>query len=482
MRFSLSFLGGAQTVTGSKFLVEIEDRRLLVDCGLFQGLKDLRVQNWAPLPLDVKSLDAVLVTHAHLDHVGYLPLLVKAGFRGPIYTTSVTRALAEIILLDASHIQEEDAKLAAEKGYSKHSDPKPLFTQDDARAAIQLFRTISVDKWQSLFEGVRFRFLASGHIPGSAFVDLDIGGERVLFTGDLGRRKPLILRPPSVVKEADYLVIESTYGDRNHSKEPVLRSLRRKVEEAYARGGDLLIPSFAVGRSQDVLHLFAQLARQKQLPPMPIYFDSPMGIEATRVLSNFPDCHRLNSGELRDLKEVAVLVTDGKHSLSLARSRKQKIVIAGSGMMTGGRILNYLEKTLPDKRNTILLVGYQAVGTRGRLLKDGAPEIKVRGEYVEVKAKVEDITGLSAHADQSEIVAWLRNFHRGPRQVFLVHGEPQPCDALRLKIASSLGWKCVLPKQGDRFLLGETKKGRSRKTGPAVTGVTKITSRIRRSG
>ena len=448
---SLTFLGGAQTVTGSKFLLEWNSRRILIDCGLFQGLKELRALNWAPFPIDPKSIHAVFITHAHLDHVGYLPLLVKGGFCGPVYVTAPTRALAEIILLDASHIQEEDAIRAIHGGYSKHKIPRPLFTVEESKIALSLFTVVSEEKWHPLFSSERFRFIPSGHILGSSFVEFSLGGKHWVFTGDLGREKPLLLKPRNSLSQADYLICESTYGDRNHPKEPVLRQLHRILWEGAQRGGDILIPSFAVGRSQDILYLLAQLKKTKQLPELPIYFDTPMGIEATNLLSYFPEWHRLSPSQMKELRDVATFVPDVKRSVTLAKSRKQKIVIAGSGMMTGGRILNYLEKAVSDEKNTILLVGYQAIGTRGRQLRDRLSEIKLFGSFLPVKAKVEEIPGLSAHADQKEILSWLSGFRTEPNRVFLVHGEPGASDVLRLKIKDVLGWDVTIPGPGSRF-------------------------------
>lgn len=450
---SLSFLGAAGTVTGSKHLLRAGGKQILVDCGLFQGVKELRLRNWAPPPLNPKSLDAVVLTHAHLDHVGYLPLLVREGFKGPVYATAPTRALAKILLLDAARIQEEDAETARTGGYSHHATPQPLFTQQDAERATERIRVLDLETWQTLGDGIRFRFLASHHILGSAFVEIECARRRICFSGDLGREKPILFAPPIKIAEADYLVLESTYGDRRHSREPVLRALTRVLRETYERGGDVLIPCFAVGRSQEMLHLFAQLARQKQLPPVPVYFDSPMGIAATRVLGDFPSWHRLGEREIREMSEVAIPVRDARQSLALAKSRKQKIVLAGSGMLTGGRSLNYLPRLLPKKENLVLFAGFQAAGTRGRLLQDGAPEIKVRGEFVAARARVEELSGLSAHADQFEILSWLRGFRRPPTRVFLVHGEPQACDALRVKIEDALGWDVVVPKDGESISL-----------------------------
>ncbi len=450
---SLTFLGGAQTVTGSKFLLGSGGLRVLVDCGLFQGLKDLRLRNWAPLPFDAQSLDCVILTHAHLDHTGYFPILVRNGFKGKAFCTPPTTVLTNLLLMDAGRIQEREAARALEGGYSKHNPPAPLFTQAEAVTAIRHLQSVPGGKWHSLTKTFRFRFLGSGHILGSAFIELDTPDGRIVFSGDLGRTKPLLLPPPALITKADYLVLESTYGDRRHPKEPVLRALGRIVNEALDRGGDVLIPSFAVGRAQDVLHLLGQLKRQKTIPDVPVFLNSPLGIEATQALGNFPDWHRLNPSEANALSRTATWVEDAKFSQSLLRNRKHKIIIAGSGMVTGGRILDHLEKALPDPRHTVLLVGYQAAGTRGRLLRDGVPEVKIYGRFVQVKARIEEISGLSAHADQVEIMNWLRGFKTKPRTTFLVHGEPQPCDALRVKIEHSLGWHCHMPHPGEKVAI-----------------------------
>jgi len=451
----LTFLGGAQTVTGSKFLLEFPGLKILIDCGLFQGVKELRRQNWDPFPIDPKVIDAVILTHAHLDHVGYLPLLVKQGFTGSVYSTEPTRALANVVLLDASHIQEEEASKAAEGSYSKHERPEPLFTQEDSVRAMGHFRTVEAEEWHKLNAHVRFRLIPSGHILGSAFVELEHQKKRFVFTGDLGRRKPMLYPPPRAILEADYLVVESTYGDRLHPKESPLRLLARILKETIAAGGQVIVPAFAIGRSQEILHLLAQLRRQNQLPKVPIYFDTPMGVEATKIFRSYPVWHRLTGKEATELGQVAEMVTDSKMSQAIAKNRKPKIVIAGSGMITGGRVLHYLERALSDKRNTILLVGFQALGTRGRMIQDGVNEVKIRGNFYSVKAKVESLPGLSAHADQSEIMEWLRHFKRAPRTVFLVHGEPQPADVLRVKIKSVLGWNCVIPRPMEEFELGD---------------------------
>lgn len=455
---SLAFLGAAQTVTGSRFLVECADRRILVDCGIFQGVKELRLRNWEPFPVDPAGIDAVIVTHAHLDHVGYLPLLVRHGFRGAIHSSIPTRELAEIMLLDAAHIQEEEAAQANEEGYSKHRPARPLYTTEDAKRAMGRFAPVSTGDWHELFPRVRFRLSNSGHILGSTFVELDCQGTRVVFSGDLGRKEPLLLRPREAIERADFLVLESTYGDRVHPSEPVLASLARVVTETYARGGTLVIPSFAVGRTQDLLYLFRELRAQKKIPDVPLFLDSPMAIEATRLFDQFRDWHRLEERGVKSLVGIAALARTEAESRALLRTRKPRIVIAGAGMVTGGRVLRHLEKHLPDEASTVLLVGYQAPGTRGRQLKDGAEEVKMHGQYVPVHARIEELSTLSAHADQKEIVQWLKAFRTPPELTFLVHGEPQSADALRVKIKDVLGWNCRIPHTGERATLARTRR------------------------
>ncbi|MBI3541816.1 MAG: MBL fold metallo-hydrolase [Deltaproteobacteria bacterium] len=451
MPTSLKFLGGAGTVTGSKFLFETDSgpdaERVLIDCGLFQGLKDLRLQNREKLPVDPASIDAVVLTHAHLDHTGYLPLLVRNGFKGKIHATRPTRELAKIILLDSAKIQEEDADYANKMGYSKHVPAEPLYTTKDVQAALKLFVTDDVGKWIKVTERVKFRYTPSGHILGSAFVELKFRGMRVVFSGDLGRRSPLMLPPPSRVTGADYLVVESTYGDRIHPTEAPLHRLRRIINDTIDRGGHVIIPCFAVGRVQDILYLISRLKQQKGIPDIPVFLDSPMGIHATEVLLDNPQWHKLKPKEVKELCDKVIMVQKHQQSEELSRSTTSAIVIAGSGMLTGGRVLHHLERRLPDERNTVVLAGFQAAGTRGRLLRDGIPELKMFGHYVPVKARIEEISSLSAHADQAETIAWLKGFRTAPRQTFIVHGEPPASDALRVRIQDALGWDVQIPAQ-----------------------------------
>lgn len=449
MNLSLQFLGAAGTVTGSRHLLQAGDKKILVDCGLFQGLKELRLKNWAPFPVPPSSIDAVILTHAHLDHSGYLPVLVRSGFQGVIYGSSPTEDLTRILLADAARIEEEDAEYANRKGYSKHSPALPLFTVEEARAACRQIRAVETEAWHEIFPRIRLRLRNSGHILGSTFVEVDVDGRLVVFTGDLGRTEPLVLRPRTELKQADYLVLESTYGDRLHGTEPPLEALRAVILETVEKKGHLLIPSFAVGRTQDILCLLARLKRESRIPAIPIYLDSPLASEATEILSRHREWQRLEPEESRALASVATIVETRDQSKALLAAKHSTIVIAGSGMIAGGRILHHLEYRVGDPNNTVLLVGYQAPGTRGAQLERGAAEIKMHGRFFPVRAAVRTLTGLSAHADQGETINWLRAFTAPPRRTFLVHGEPQSLDALRVKVEHELHWQVSIPAMGD---------------------------------
>ncbi len=453
MKASIRFLGGAGTVTGSKILLELGARNILVDCGLFQGLKELRLRNWAPFPVEPGRIDAVILTHAHLDHCGYLPVLSKGGFKGPVYSTAPTKDLAKIILMDSAKIQEEDAELANRGGYSKHSPALPLYTCEEALRSMRQFISKPLGEWHDLFDGIRFRFSGSGHILGSAFVEVEWDGRRIVFSGDLGRSDPLLLQPPHRIESADWLVVESTYGDRNHSPVSPLRELARIVNETLERKGHLIIPAFAVGRAQDLLFLLSRLKEQSQIPDVPVFLDSPMGVSATGTFLEYSAWHRLSTAEINELQSAATMVKSPQQSEELLSRTGSSIVIAGSGMVSGGRVLRHLLKRLPDDRNTILLVGFQAASTRGRLLRDGASELKMFGQYVPVRARVEEISTLSAHADQREILEWLKGFKKAPGKTFVVHGEQQASDCLRRKIRDEIGWECEVPSPSDSFAL-----------------------------
>lgn len=451
-KLNIKFLGAAGTVTGSRHLLEW-DKKVLVDCGLFQGLKELRMQNRAPFIVNPESIDAVIITHAHLDHIGYLPVLFKNGFQGKVYCTAPTKELAKILLLDAAHIEEEDADFANKKKYSKHNPALPLFTTQDVYQVLNNFHVLEMQTAVEIFPDTKLTFHNSGHIVGSALVQLEIEGRNVLFSGDLGRCKPLILEPKSPIIETNFLILESTYGDRLHEDKSIFDSFAKIILDTLAKRGQLLIPSFAVGRTQDLLYLLLKLKEQSKIPNIPIYLDSPLATEATEIFLRHPDWNHLSSEELRSLSNIATVIKSRQQSKDLLQTKNSSIVIAGSGMVTGGRILHHLAHRIHDPKNTVLLVGYQAPGTRGRLLQDGASEIKMHGEYFQVKAEIKELSGLSAHADQLETIEWLKGAKNAPQKTFIVHGEPQAADALRLKIEDVLGWSCVIPKQGESFSL-----------------------------
>jgi metallo-beta-lactamase family protein len=452
-RFTISFLGAAETVTGSRYLLESERSRVLVDCGLFQGYKRLRERNWAAPGFTAASVDAVVLTHAHLDHSGYLPRLLQGGFSGPVYCTPGTRDLLAILLPDAGHLQEEEAKLAARLGYSKHSPPLPLFTREEAERSLGLLQVVPYAEDFRVTDEVSGHFSRAGHIVGSASVRLQLPGSSIAFSGDVGRAHDPIMKPPAPLPESDYLVIESTYGDRRHSSEPVLDELVSIIKQTAARGGAVVVPAFAVGRAQHVLHLLAELLRQNRIPRLPIFLDSPMAIDATAVYRNHVDEHGLSAEECRAMCSVARYSTTADDSKAIDASSGPLIVISASGMATGGRVLHHLKRFLPDARSTVLLVGYQSAGTRGRSLADGADELKIHGQYVPVRAQVRKLDGLSAHADYAELIDWLELSRAHPRRVFVTHGEPAAADSLRRRLRERFGWDVVVPEHAASFPL-----------------------------
>lgn len=452
---TLQFLGGAGTTTGSKYLLTYNGRRTLIDCGLFQGPKDLRRLNWAPFPVDPKSIQDVLLTHAHIDHSGYLPCLVRDGFSGTVHATTATTELAHILLPDSAHIQEEDARFARKKGYSRHDPALPLYTVADAQAALKPFQSHSYNTSIPLGPAFSFVMRDAGHILGSATVELRIQSEAqpttMVFSGDLGRYNAPILNDPAPVYEADYLLIESTYGDRLHGDESPSEILAQVINETASSGGSVVIPSFAVGRSQTLLYLLRELREQNKIPSLPVYLDSPMAVDATQIFRRHPEDYDRQMMDLENQGKSPFsfpdlhLVQSVEESKALNSISFPCIIISSSGMATSGRILHHLKWRLTNPRNTVLLVGYQAVGTRGHRLLTGAPEIKIHGEMVPVRAKVRNISALSAHADYQEIVTWLRNFKRPPHMTFVVHGEPTASTALAAHIREELGWPTHLP-------------------------------------
>jgi metallo-beta-lactamase family protein len=452
----ITFLGATGTVTGSRYLVTSASRRILVDCGLFQGLKQLRLRNREPLPFEPGSLDAVVLTHAHLDHSGYLPVLVRDGFSGPVYCTPATRDLCSILLPDSGHLQEEDAAFANRHGHSRHKPALPLYTEADAERSLRSLRPLPFEEPLTLPGGIELRLHVAGHILGAAMVSLRTSAGEVLFSGDLGRARDPLLPPPTPIRRADYLVVESTYGDRLHPDIDPLDGLAEVIKRTARRGGVLLIPSFAVGRAQSLLYLVHLLKLRERIPDLPVFLDSPMATRATRTFVAHPEAHRLDGPAADALSSAARAVESVAESRAIDAMTYPRIVISASGMLTGGRVLHHLKVFAPDPRNTILLVGYQAAGTRGAAMLSGASTIKVHGSYIPVRAEIATLENASAHADYAEILQWLEFFEIPPRTTFITHGEPVAADALRHRIEESLGWACRVPEYRERAeLFGE---------------------------
>ena len=460
---TLTFLGAPGTVTGSRFLLETNGRSLLIDCGLFQGLKSDRLKNWDPFPVDPARIDRVLLTHAHIDHSGYLPRLCKEGFDGVVNCTYATADLCNIMLRDSGHLQEEDAYWANKRGFSKHKPALPLYTQEDAGASLKRFEPVCYGKDLFLEDSLRVKFRDAGHILGSAMVDIKSGrGEkarRMLFSGDLGRPARPILRNPTQIFEVDYLIVESTYGNRLHDQKPPEQELARVINQSRQRGGVLVIPSFAVGRTQELLYCIRELEEQGHIPVLPVYVDSPMAIDATAVFEKRKGDYDL-AAKVLELNGKQILRTGNLHfyrdkeqSKRLHENVASGIIISASGMVEGGRILHHMKHRLPYSRNTVLFIGYQAHGTRGRTIVEGKEMVKIHGEIVPVRATVESISGFSAHADYKEELAWLMGFNRPPLKTFVVHGEPEAASAMADHIQKIFGWDVVIPSFKEKFTI-----------------------------
>ena len=417
MSVHIRFLGGAGTVTGSKYLVEHDGQSLLVDCGLFQGYKQLRLRNRDPLPVLPNHIGAVLLTHAHLDHSGYLPLLMKEGFHGKVWATPATRDLAQILLPDSGHIQEEDAAYANRKGFSKHSPALPLYTEDDARQSLKLFRTVPMHQAFEPLKGWTAHFSGAGHILGAASVLLEVGGRRILFSGDLGRPDDALMLAPDAPPAADVVVCESTYGDREHPDEDLLAELAPALQRVAARGGTAVVPVFAVGRAQALLHAIAQLKSRGELPHgLPVFLDSPMAIHSTELFARHLGEHRLDAEQCRAMGHVAKMVRTADESMAISRQHGPKVILAASGMATGGRVLHHLIQHLGDHRNMVVLTGYQAPGTRGATLAQGGTQLRMHGQDLPVRAEIVQLASASAHADAGQLMAWLRSLPTPPRR------------------------------------------------------------------
>lgn len=442
----IKFLGAAETVTGSKFLLEAVGKNILIDCGMFQGLKELREQNWEDLSVNAEEIDIVLLTHGHLDHVGYLPRLLKQGFKGKIVGTAPTLAIAEVILRDSAKIHEEEADRANKEKLTKHNPALPFYTVKEAERTVQHFQVEVQDKWISYTEHISYRFQYNGHIIGATFIELDIDGKRFVFSGDIGRVDDYLLNDPKKPEWADFLFIESTYGNKLHPEEDVEEVLSEIIKETLHKKGNLIIPSFAVERLQTLMYILWKLYKQNKITNIPIFVDSPMGNNVLEVFNRFPKWHKLSPADYNAMCEHINIIQSYKETWETIDDKRSKIIIAGSGMVTGGRVLTYLQQMIDASSTTVLLVGYQAEGTRGRQLLEGAHEIHFYGKYYPVNATIKSIESLSAHADQQDLIDWMAKIKNVPEKIFLIHGEPNALDAFRVKIKDVYNWNATIPK------------------------------------
>lgn len=454
MDVKVKFLGAAESVTGSRYLIEVDDFRFLFDCGLFQGLKDLRLRNWDDFPVDPATIDCVVISHAHIDHTGYLPKLVKDGFHGPIYCTHPTADLMEIMLLDSAKLQEEEALYAKRKGYSKHENPMALYTEQDAKAVMPLLKSFGYDQSIKIHKHVEIIYRDAGHLLGSAITEVFIQGsnqrKKIVFSGDLGRYQQAMLHPPTTLEQADVLFIESTYGNKDNAFDDPTDDFVRIANDTFDRGGVLLIPAFAVGRTQSILYYLRKLMKEDKIPDVPVYVDSPMAISSTHLFfvhKNFLK-EGFNPKEFAQEVETNMLifVRSAEHSKSLNDIKKRAIIISSSGMMTGGRILHHLYHRLQRKEDTVLIAGFQAEGTRGRRLLDGEKTIRMFGEEVPVKCNIEYISSMSGHADRSELFQWMSGFKEKPKITFTIHGEGDDLQLYAQAIREKFGWNVTVPQ------------------------------------
>jgi metallo-beta-lactamase family protein len=465
MDVKIKFLGAARSVTGSKYLIEVGNQKIVLDCGLFQGEKKLRLSNWDKLPIDPASIDVVVITHGHIDHIGYLPRLVKDGFSGKIICTDATADLMEIMLMDAAKLQEEEALFAFKRGYSKHSKPQPLFTTEDAKMVLLLVEPHVFKKDVSIAENVTVQFYNAGHILGSAFVEMKINGVRekksIVFSGDLGRYHDPVMYAPESISQADVLVVESTYGNKLNPQLDVEQQLTHIVNEAYANHGALVIPAFALGRTQSLIYYFTKLMNEGAIPTLPIYIDSPMAINVTDLYERHGSMHKIKVTR-QGSQLISIFDSPNIHfchsresSKALNEIKKTVIIISASGMVTGGRILHHLYHRLPRETDTVLFAGYQAEGSRGRTILDGEKTVKMFGEEVPVNCNVREVHGLSAHADQSELLQWIDHLTKAPKKIFITHGEEESATAFAKLLQERKGWNTLVPQYLESSVLFE---------------------------
>ncbi len=453
MSFEIQFLGAAGTVTGSKYLLSHGGKNILIDCGLFQGIKSLRLKNWDGFETDAAKIDAIILTHAHIDHSGYIPRLVKKGFRGVIYCTAGTYDLCKILLPDSGHLMEEEAEYLNRKKRSKHAPALPLFTQQEAEDSLKYFEVVQFKTKKSIGAVFKFEFKYGGHILGAASVTVEVGGKRIAFTGDVGRPNDRILHSPEPLSDVDYLVTESTYGNRLHDHADSESELAEIVNDAVKKNGVVIIPAFAVGRAQLFMYHLWHLKQQKLIPDIPMYLNSPMATSVNELLLKHRDLHRLSEAECVEMCKAFQYVKSVEESIDLNKKTGPMIIISASGMLTGGRVLHHMKAFAPYKQNVILLAGYQSAGTRGEALQNGAEEIKIHGDYVPVRAKVVSLSNMSAHADYKEMISWFKKSNIHPRKVFVTHGEASAADEFRRRLGETFGWNCVVPELGEKIRL-----------------------------